>query len=65
MQRIKCSKNQKVWKKKSHNVEKGNSNGTSSTKEKWEITIDALLIIGKYFETSIDYVNVMKTPKGY
>ena len=35
------------------------------TKEKWEITIDSMMIIGKYFERSIDYVNVMKTTKKY
>ena len=29
------------------------------TKEKWEITIDTMMIIGKYFETSSNYVNVM------
>ena len=32
-------------------------------KEKWEITIDAMMIIGKYFETSKDYVSVMKCVK--
>ena len=35
------------------------------TKEKWEITIDSMMIIGKYFERRIDYVNVMKTTKKY
>ena len=35
------------------------------TKEKWEITIDAILIIGKYFETNKNYVNVMRVAKKY
>ena len=35
------------------------------TKTKWEITIDAMMIIGKYFQTSKDYINVMKTAKKY
>ena len=36
-----------------------------TTKEKWEITIDVMLIIGKYFETGSDYVNVMRMCKKY
>ena len=28
-------------------------------REKWEITVDAMLIIGKNFEKSRDYINVM------
>ena len=37
----------------------------SLTKQKWEITIDVMMIIGKYLRTSKDYVNVMKTSKRY
>ena len=33
-------------------------------KNKWEITID-MMIIGKYFKTSEDFVNVMKITKKY
>ena len=29
-------------------------------KEKWEITIDIMMIIGKYFEENIDFINAMK-----
>ena len=36
-----------------------------ATKSKWEITIDAMMIIGKYFETNDDYINVMKVCKKY
>ena len=36
-----------------------------STKSKWEITIDAMMIVGKYFETNDDYINVMKVCKKY
>ena len=36
-----------------------------SSKEKWEITIDVMLIIGKYFEKNNDFVNVMKVTKNY
>ena len=35
------------------------------TMGKWEITIDVMMIIGKYFKKSIDYVNVMKVCKVY
>ena len=38
-------------------------NQFKGTKEKWEITIDVMMIIGKYFERSIDYVNVVKLTK--
>ena len=34
-------------------------------KEKWEITIDLLMIVGKYFESNNDYINVMKVSKKY
>ena len=37
----------------------------SIIKEKWEMTIDVMMIIGKYFESSQDYVNVMKVKKRY
>ena len=36
-----------------------------TTKMKWEITIDVILIIGKYFETNKDYINVLKVCKKY
>ena len=32
---------------------------------KWEITIDAMMIIGKYFKTTNDFVGVMKVCKRY
>ena len=35
------------------------------TKEKWEITIDAMLIIGKYFTKNRDYINMMRVCKKY
>ena len=35
------------------------------TQEKWGITIDSMMIIGKYFETSVDYIHVMKLSKRY
>ena len=35
------------------------------TKSKWEITIDFMMIIGKYFESNKDYINVMKVNKKY
>ena len=35
------------------------------TKMKWSITIDAMLIIGKYFVSKRDNVNVMKASKRY
>ena len=34
-------------------------------KMKYKITIDAMLIVGKYFETNEDYINIMKTCKRY
>ena len=36
-----------------------------ATKEKWEITMDVMMIIGKYFDESRDYVNVMRVCKKY
>ena len=41
------------------------SEGREVSREKWEITIDAMLIIGKYFEENEDYVNVMRVSKKY
>ena len=37
----------------------------NETKEKWEITIDAMMIIGKYFESNNDCINTMKVAKRY
>ena len=37
----------------------------SEDNEKWRITIDAMLIVGKYFEKNKDYVNVMRVCKKY
>ena len=34
-------------------------------KEKWKVSIDAMTIVGKYFETNNDFINVMKTAKRY
>ena len=34
-------------------------------KSKWEITIDVMMIIGKYFKSNNDYINVMKVNKKY
>ena len=34
-------------------------------KNKWGITIDFMMIIGKYFENSEDFINVMKVGKKY
>ena len=34
-------------------------------KYKWEITIDVMMIVGKYFESNNDYINVMKVCKRY
>ena len=34
-------------------------------KEVWEITIYEMMIIGKYFETNNDFINVMKVSKKY
>ena len=35
------------------------------SKNKWEITIDSMLIVGKYFQSNKDYMNVMKVSKKY
>ena len=35
------------------------------TKEKWEITIDSMMIIGKYFESNKDFICVMKANRKY
>ena len=37
----------------------------NETKSKWEITMDVMMIIGKYFEKDRDYVNMMKVAKRY
>ena len=34
-------------------------------KSKWEITIDVMMIIGKYFKSNNDYINIMKVNKKY
>ena len=38
---------------------------SSSPKEKWQITIDFLMIIGKYFNSCQDFINVMKVCSKY
>ena len=35
------------------------------SKEKWQITIDFIMIVGKYFKSSNDFINVMKVCKKY
>ena len=37
----------------------------SEDKEKWKITTDAMMIIGKYFGMNEDYINVMRVCKKY
>ena len=37
----------------------------NETKSKWEITMDVMMIIGKYFKKDRDYVNMMKVAKRY
>ena len=37
----------------------------SKNKIKWEITIDVMMIIGKYFKENNDYINVMRVCKRY
>ena len=37
----------------------------NETKSKWEITMDIMMIIGKYFKRNNDYVNMMKVAKRY
>ena len=32
---------------------------------KWKITIDIMMIVGKYFKTNKDFINVMKLTKKY
>ena len=36
-----------------------------STKSKWEIPIETMMIIGKYFLSNKDYINIMKVSKKY
>ena len=38
---------------------------SKESKQKWEISVDFMLIIGKYFNSSKDYVNTMKVCKRY
>ena len=35
------------------------------SKEKWEMTIDVMMIVGKYLESNNDYINLMKMCKRY
>ena len=37
----------------------------TEVKKKYEITIDFLMIIGKYFKTNKDFINIMKVNKKY
>jgi len=37
----------------------------SFDKSKYEITIDVMMIICKYFELNNDYINIMKVNKKY
>ena len=37
----------------------------NETKSKWEITMDIMMIIGKYFKRNNDYINMMKVAKRY
>ena len=38
---------------------------SKENKSKWELMIDAMMIIGKYFESNNDFINVMKLAKKY
>ena len=35
------------------------------SKEKWQLTVDFIMIVGKYFKSSNDFINVMKVCKRY
>ena len=35
------------------------------SKEKWQMTIDFIMIVGKYFKSNKDFINVMKVCKKY
>ena len=37
----------------------------STTKYKWEINKEQMILIGKYFSLNINYINVMKVNKKY
>ena len=34
-------------------------------KSKWQMTVDFIMIVGKYFESNKDFINVMKSCKRY
>ena len=34
-------------------------------KSKYELTVDFIMIIGKYFKTKFDFINIMKVCKNY
>ena len=34
-------------------------------KQKWQLTVDFIMIVGKYFESNKDYINIMKICKRY
>ena len=35
------------------------------TKDKWQLTVDFIMIVGKYFKSSNDFINTMKVCKRY
>ena len=35
------------------------------SKSKWEITVEVMMIIGKYFQSNNDFINIMKVSKKY
>ena len=37
----------------------------SLTKSKWELNMDQMIVVGKYFNSNKQYVNVMKVNKKY
>ena len=51
--------------KKSKNHNKDSLIDYSKTKSKWEINMEQMVMIGKYFKTNQEYVNVMKVSKKY
>ena len=58
--------NQAIIKYAEGRLEYGDENFEACKKEwnelkmKWEITIDSMMIIGKYFTTNEDFINIMK-----
>ena len=34
-------------------------------KDKWQMTVDFIMIVGKYFKSNNDFINVMKVCKRY